>query len=99
MGNYFFGLDLGYNSVEDDIAARGYYSTFPYHTSATLLNQLDSFLLAYHSKNLDRSISTINAPVSVTVVQNFSGFDPNDLNFFSCIEGIPFSYIDIINGR
>lgn len=97
IGNYYFGFDLGMNN-QDDITARAYYSTFPYHTSATLLNQLDSFLYAYYAKNLDKSISTTNAPVSVSIAQNFSGFNPNDLNFFSCIEGIPFSYLDMVNG-
>lgn len=99
IGNYYFGLNMSVNASRDEIEGAGYFSTFPYHTSATLLNQIDSFLLAYYSKDVDRAITTVNAPVSVALVQNFTGINPNDLNFFTCIEGIPFSYLDMINGK
>lgn len=99
IGKYYFGLDLTLDSSRDEeIMAQGYFSTFPYHTSASLLNEIDSFMFAYHSRNFNRSITTVNSPVSVALVQNFSGFDPTDLNLFTCIEGIPFSFLDIING-
>ena len=99
IGKYYFGLDLTLDSSRDEeIMAQGYFSTFPFHTSASLLNEIDSFMFAYHSRNFNRSITTVNSPVSVALVQNFSGFDPTDLNLFTCIEGIPFSFLDIING-
>lgn len=99
IGKYYFGLEMNVDSSRDELVAEGYFSTFPYHTSASLLNQIDSFMLAYHSNNPNRSITTVNAPVSITLVQNFTNINPNDLNFFTCIEGIPFSYLDIINGK
>jgi hypothetical protein len=88
------GLELSLNEAQ--IAGKIFYSSVPYHTAATMLNQVTSLMLAYATDNMSRSIVTTNAPISVT--DNSTSFNPSDLNFLNCIEGIPFSFLDIANG-
>ena len=93
VGKYFFGVEL--YLTDGKITGSMRYSSFPYHAAATILNQIDSLLLAYYTQNMNRSIITTNAPISVAMNSTFKS---SDLNFLNCIEGIPFSYLDLING-
>lgn len=95
ISKYFFGIEI--DSDKNNFI--GYYSTLIYHSSATILNEINSLLLGFLTNNMKRSIKTINAPVSIGKSSVLpSNFSYNQLDIFSCLEIIPFSFIDYIFG-
>lgn len=95
ISKYFFGIEID----SDRKSFIGYYSTLIYHSSATILNEINSLLLGFLTKNMNRSIKTINAPVSIGKSSVLpSNFSYNQLDIFSCLEIMPFSFIDYIFG-
>lgn len=98
VSRYYYGMNLDMDAQTKNLSANIYYSSLPYHTAASVLNQLDSFLLGYYSNNVSRSIVTTNAPVSIP--DNSTNIDPTSINLdlMNCLDGMPFSYLDLING-
>lgn len=66
------------------------------HTKSSALNELNSFTLAYRSKNLNKRIQTTIHPVSP--IRNEDKKYTLDSALFPCIEAIPFSNLDFVNG-
>ncbi|RNA09250.1 ATP-binding cassette sub-family A member 3-like [Brachionus plicatilis] len=95
ISNYFFGIEI--NSDSNHFV--GYYSSLIFHSAATILNEMNSLLLGFLTNNMKRSIMTVNAPVSTGKSSALpSNFSYNQLDVFSCLEIIPFSFIDYIFG-
>ena len=95
-GDYFVGMSL---QKDESNELRGilYYSTLVFHSAGSILNEMNSFMLAYYTNNSKKSITTINAPV--TVLENSSSnFSFGQLQVLNCIEAMPFSFIDFIDG-
>nr|QUF59432.1 ATP-binding cassette transporter Abca3-like4 [Brachionus angularis] len=99
INNYYFGIEINTNADSSIESIIGLYSTLVYHSSATIINEIDSFLLAYYSKNLNKTIKCINSPISVGRSSAFEDKEVNLDNFqiLNCIEIIPFSFLDYIN--
>jgi hypothetical protein len=94
-GDYYAGMRLGLNST-GGVTGLGYHSKFAYHSAASILNELDSFLLAYYTNNPNRSIVTTNAPVAI-LDNNTANFNTSTLDLIDCFEIIPFSFIDFVD--
>jgi hypothetical protein len=95
VSDYFVGLSLSLNK-NNDIEGVGYYSSLALHSAASILNEIGSLLLAFYSNNPNRSIQTINSPV--TVLDNSTvNLSSIKLDIISCIETMPFSFIDFID--
>ena len=99
FSNYYAGLDLEEYKKNNLTQVKGvlYYSTLVYHSSATILNEMNSFLLAYYSNNTKKTIKTLNAPITVLNDQ-ISNLSLDSLQVLNCIEAIPFSFIDFFDG-
>lgn len=96
INDYFVGFSLELDGETRNMRGLIHYSTLAYHTSSSALSEMTSFLLAYQTNNSHRSISTINSPINAldNVTSNLS-FD--SLQVLSCIEAMPFSYIDFVD--
>lgn len=95
ISKYFFGIEID----SDRNYFLGHYSSLIYHSAATIVNEMNSLLLAFLTNNMNRSIKTVNAPVSTGKSSALpSNFSYNQLDIFSCLEIIPFSFIDYIFG-
>ncbi|CAF0704109.1 unnamed protein product [Brachionus calyciflorus] len=94
ISKYFFGLEID----SDTNSLTGMYSNLVFHSSATILNELNSLFLGFLSNNMKKSIKTINSPVSAGRSSALpSNFSNDQLEVFSCLEIIPFSFLDFIN--
>lgn len=104
IGTYNLGFEIKLNNISNRLSGELFYNNLPYHTAATALNHLDSFLLAYYTQDMNRSITTTNEPIARLGKNNFifsisdAEFSISDLDLFGCIEAIPGSFLDIVNG-
>lgn len=93
--DYFFGIEIDSDNINSIL---GLHSTLAFHSSATILNEMNSFLYAYYSNNMKKSIRSYNSPISVGKDTSLpSDVKLDTLEVLSCIEIMPFSFLDYIN--
>ncbi len=81
------------------VIANAYYSTMIYHSSATILNEITNIFLAFYnsnSSNIKKTITTFNTPIPRNDTSMFN--DNNFLKYLSCIDILPLSTLNYING-
>ena len=98
--NYYSGVEFFFDSETKAVRANFYYNEFAVHTSSSILSKLNSFFLAYYTNNTARGISTTNSIVSSeTRIDDAIRVEVgSDLDTLQCIEGVPFSNYDFVNG-
>nr|UOU03317.1 ATP-binding cassette subfamily A3-like 4 [Brachionus rubens] len=95
ISKYYFGIEIDSNNGNPLFIGR--YSSLAFHSAATILNELDSLLFGFWTNNMKKLIKTINAPISVGASSSLpSNFSYDKLEVFSCLEIIPFSFLDYI---
>ena len=72
-------------------------SKMAFHTRSSALNKLNSFTLAYRTNNMNKRIQTTVYPLSNARNKN-KRFSSYSKQIFQCVEGIPFSNLDFVNG-
>jgi hypothetical protein len=91
--NYYGGFEIYMDG--DLLKTIGYYSSMVYHSSAAILNEANSFALAYYTGKFNKSIRTVNAPI-VTSLNLTDEMQATISQALSCLEFIPFSTVDIL---
>ena len=88
--DYFIGMS--FNLVNSSyLTASGYYSTLAYHSSATVLNEINNVLLKFYTNNSKLTLTTVNSPISSdSSLSNNTGF----LNVLACIDSFPISLLN-----
>ena len=100
LNDYFVGLSFdlqdanAFNKASLSISI--FFSSLAFHSEASILNEVNSFMLGYLTNNVNRKIITTNAPISVKSNKT-SEVNLDQLQVLSCVEAMPFSYIDFIN--
>jgi hypothetical protein len=96
VSNFYVGVEfkLDESGIFNSVA---YYSNFAYHSSASILNEINSFYLSSKTANRFKEIRTINAPIAVSKIEE-SDINTEGLQSLDCFESIPFSFLDFING-
>jgi len=98
VNDYFTGLAFEVNSTT--FSATGYYSTLAYHSSGAILNEISNFIFAYYnSKNLKKTITSINSPIprrdsfysSATFFQTLSCLDILPLSLLNFLTSVIFA--------
>ena len=97
-----FYTAMSFNIINSTtIFANAYYSTIAYHSSATVLNEITNILLAFYSSNninQKKSIKTTNTPIPSLSNDTSMFNDVNFLRYLSCIDILPLSTLNYING-
>jgi len=105
--NYYAGVevDLGnYENGTEITRIAMFYSVMALHTSSSVLSEINSLLLAYYSANPHRRITTVYVPVESALAGIFDVkpldevTNSGEMSVFQCLEGMPFSNYDFING-
>lgn len=89
---YDYYVGMGFSIVNSSyFEATGYYSTMAYHSSATILNEINNILLKYYTGNKNKSLTTINSPLP----SDGSSLNKTDiLDVLACIDSLPISLIN-----
>jgi len=91
--DFFLGMNFNVTGI-DKIYATLYFSSLALHSSAVAVNELSNLLLAYHTKSIRKTISTLNSPLA----SNDSLYTGNDfLEYLACIDVLPVSLLNMIN--
>nr|APD26552.1 ATP-binding cassette transporter subfamily A member 3-like X2 protein [Brachionus koreanus] len=93
LNDYFVGMSLNLMNVSR-LSVTGYFSSLVFHSSANLLNEIDSFVLSYLSNDLQKSIQTENVPLASN--NTLSG-SSNFLEVLACIDSLPVSLLNFFN--
>ena len=90
--DFFIGMKFNVTGI-DKIYATLYFSSLALHSSAIAVNELSNLLLAYHSRSIRKTISTLNSPLA----SNDSLYTGNDfLEYLACIDVLPVSLLNMI---
>ncbi len=93
MQDFFIGMNFNVTGI-DKIYATLYFSSLALHSSAIAVNELSNLLLAYHTRSIRKTISTLNSPLA----SNDSLYTGNDfLEYLACIDVLPVSLLNMIN--
>lgn len=71
-----------------------HYSTLAFHSSANILHEMSNLLLAFYTKDLSKSISTINAPLTAN---NSLYYGIDILEYLACMDILPSCLFNLAN--
>ena len=71
-----------------------YFSTMAFHSSAVIINEITNLLLKFLTNDLNKTITTINAPISLN--QTITRGD-DFISNLACIDVLPVSILNLIN--
>jgi hypothetical protein len=91
INDYYIGMNLNY--INNTLYATAYYSTLAYHTSASIINNIDNLILQIIVGDNSKSLNTINSPLAS------SGSLSNTTNYLlllACLDSLPISLLNFI---
>jgi hypothetical protein len=98
LNDFFIGVDFSYEYKSKSIIANMFYSKMAYHTSATILSEINNFMFSFYTNDSTRSIQTINKPIVVIPNEASSMQNNKNIDVINCLEVMPFSFLDFIEG-
>ena len=91
--DFYIGMHLNVTGI-DKIYATVFFSSLALHSSAIAVGEMSNLLLAYHTRTLRKSISTLNSPLAA----NDSLYTGNDfLEYLACMDVLPVSLLNMAN--
>lgn len=95
VNNYYFGMSLNVTS-DTKFYADLYFSTMAFHSSAIILNEITNLLLKFLTNDFNKTITTINAPISLnqTIIKG-----DDFISNLACIDVLPVSILNLINSE
>lgn len=96
VNDYYFGMSLNMTG-DSKFSASLYYSTMAFHSSGVVLNELTNLMLKFYTNNLNKSITTYNAPFSL--LSNDYANSNNFLQNLACIDVLPTSILNLMNAE
>jgi len=92
LNDYYAGMSFNLLNTSY-LQITGYYSTLAYHSSATVLNEMNNVLLKYYTNNSTYTLTTVNSPLSASSSQtndSILGY----VKILPCIDMFPMTLID-----
>ena len=102
LNDYFVGISFNLQDAsvirQASLSISIFFSTMAFHSEASILNEVNSFMLSYLTKNPNKKIIATNAPLAVQSSKTLlDRIEFNKFKELGCIDSIPFSLIDFIN--
>ncbi len=91
LNDYFVGMKMDLGTT---LSATFHSSALAYHSSASMLNEIDNLFLKHLSGSSTRSITTLNSPIATNSTQAGS---TNFLEVLACVDSLPVSLLNFIN--
>lgn len=92
--NFFSGAEFSLIPGSSEIAVNVLWSGMGQFAQRSSINEIDSFYFAYAANNTNKKILTYNQEWT----EKESGIPQGVFDILQCVEGIPFSFIDLFNG-